>query len=137
MRAAVPSPLRARVAAARPFANPDAILTAAEAADAVVTRDGWLEAFRHHPRIGERVAERRQSDFAQRASSREQARVAEASPEEAAALAEANRAYEARFGHVFIVWGDALGIACDAVGISIIWWLRGKTVFFINSRTLN
>ena len=93
----------ARVAAARPFATPDAILAAADGADAVVTPDGWLEAFRHHPRIGERAAERRQSDFAQRASSREQARVAEASPDEAAALAEANRAYEGRFGHVFIV----------------------------------
>jgi allantoicase len=93
----------ARVAAARPFANADAILAAADAADAAVTTDGWLEAFRHHPRIGERTAERRQSDFAQRSSSREQSRVTDASPEEVAALAEANREYEARFGHVFIV----------------------------------
>ena len=92
-----------RVAAARPFANADAILAAADAADAAVTNDGWFEAFRHHPRIGERTAERRQSDFAQRSSSREQSRVTDASPEEVAALAEANRAYEARFGHVFIV----------------------------------
>ena len=93
----------ARVAAARPFANAAAVFTAADAADRSVTNDGWLEAFRHHPRIGERTAERRQSDFAQRSSSREQARLAEASADETAALAEANRAYEARFGHVFIV----------------------------------
>jgi allantoicase len=93
----------AGVAAARRFASAAAILASADAANAAVTNDGWLEAFRHHPRIGERVAERRQSDFAQRSSSREQARVADASPEDVAALAEANRAYEARFGHVFIV----------------------------------
>ena len=93
----------ARVSAARPFADADALLAAAAAADAAVSRDGWLEAFRHHPRIGERAAERRQSDVAQRSSSREQARVAEASPDEVAALADANSAYETRFGHVFIV----------------------------------
>ena len=93
----------ARVAAARPFATADAVLASADSANEAVTDDGWLEAFRHHPRIGERTAERRQSDFAQRSSSREQSRVTDASPDEVAALAEANRAYEARFGHVFIV----------------------------------
>jgi allantoicase len=93
----------ARVSAARPFATADAVFAAADAADHAVTDEGWLEAFRHHPRIGERTAERRQSEFAQRSSSREQSRVTDASPEEVAALAEANRAYEARFAHVFIV----------------------------------
>ena len=65
--------------------------------------DDWREAFRHHPRIGERQAERTQSDTARGLSSREQAAVQGAGEDDIAALAEANRAYEARFGHGFIV----------------------------------
>ena len=86
--------------AARPFASAKSLLDAAEAAGARVDRDGWLEAFRHHPRIGERSAERAQSASAQQASEREQAGVADA---DRAALAQANRDYEARFGHVFLI----------------------------------
>jgi allantoicase len=93
----------ARVASARPYASADALLAAADAANAAVTRDGWREAFRHHPRIGERTAERAQSDAAGESSAREQANVQRADAADLAALAEGNRAYEDRFGHVFIV----------------------------------
>lgn len=92
-----------RVAAARPFASADSVLTAADAAAAVVTPDGWREAFRHHPRIGERTAERRQSDAARDWSAREQQGAGQENSAELMALAEANRAYENRFGYVFIV----------------------------------
>ena len=89
--------------AARPFATPAAVLQASEAAAEGATADDWREAFRHHPRIGERAAERTQSDTAQDLSAREQSSMQAATPSERAALAESSRAYEDRFGHVFIV----------------------------------
>ncbi len=91
-----------RVAAARPFTSIDSVFAAADAANASVPADDWLEAFRHHPRIGERAAQRLQSYAAHDSSSREQARVQD-DASAIAALAEANRAYEERFGHIFIV----------------------------------
>jgi allantoicase len=92
-----------RVASSRPFVSPQALLDAADTASARVDRDGWLEAFRHHPRIGERSAERSQSASAAHASSREQSGMDAAGAVERDALAQANREYEQKFGHVFIV----------------------------------
>ena len=108
-----------RVAAARPYRSAEAVLAASDAAAQQVTADDWREAFRHHPRIGERTAERGQSASAQTLSSREQAGTASASSSDLAALAEGNRQYEQRFGHVFIVsavgrsTGEILGILRD------------------------
>jgi allantoicase len=92
-----------QMAAHRPFASAKSALDASDAAAAHIDRDGWLEAFRHHPRIGERSAERAQSASAGDSSAREQARVADAAAAEREALAQANRDYEARFGRVFII----------------------------------
>ena len=92
-----------RMAASRPFATPAAVLAASDAAAEAVSADDWREAFRHHPRIGERAAERRQSDAALAASAREQSTAQDASAADLAALAEGNRAYQDRFGYVFIV----------------------------------
>ena len=92
-----------RMIAARPFASAKALLHAAEEAAAHAADADWLEAFRHHPRIGERAAERVQSAAAVDASAREQARVADAAVADREALAQANRDYERRFGRVFIV----------------------------------
>jgi allantoicase len=92
-----------RMAASRPFASAAAVLAADEAAADAAGPDDWREAFRHHPRIGERAAERPQSDAARTLSAREQSASREASPADLAALAEGNRAYQDRFGYVFIV----------------------------------
>ena len=92
-----------RLTARRPFPSAAALQSASEEAAERVTPAGWREAFRHHPRIGERQADRLQSTFAQSQSSREQAAVDQASAAERAALAEGNRAYEAKFGQPFIV----------------------------------
>jgi len=92
-----------RMTASRPFASAEAILAAADEAAKGVPDADWLEAFRHHPRIGERQAERIQSEAARGMSSSEQAGVERAAAADVAALAEGNRAYEARFGYVFIV----------------------------------
>jgi len=92
-----------RMTASRPFASAEAILAAADEVAKGVPDADWLEAFRHHPRIGERQAERIQSEAARGMSASEQGSVERAAAADVAALAEGNRAYEARFGYVFIV----------------------------------
>ena len=61
------------------------------------------EAFRAHPRIGEQKAEAHQSAVAQGWSSGEQAKVAAASSAVLDELRAVNRAYEERFGRIYIV----------------------------------
>jgi allantoicase len=92
-----------RMVTSRPFATPVAVLSASDAAAAAAGADDWREAFRHHPRIGERAAERAQSEAAQAQSVREQSAAQHASAADLAALADGNRAYQDRFGYVFIV----------------------------------
>lgn len=92
-----------RMAAARPFASEAALLARAEEAWWVLDEADWHEAFRAHPRIGEREAEGGQSARAAGWSAGEQAYVAGAADEVRAALAQGNRAYEARFGRVYLV----------------------------------
>jgi allantoicase len=92
-----------RMLAARPFTRPADVFAASDAAADGLRSEDWLEAFRHHPRIGERQAERAQSELASALSAREQSAVQAAAAAETTALAEGNREYERRFGHVFIV----------------------------------
>lgn len=68
-----------------------------------LAREDWLEAFRAHPRIGEKRAAKEVSPDAQLWSEGEQAGTQGASAELLAALQKANHAYEVRFGHFFIV----------------------------------
>jgi OHCU decarboxylase len=91
------------VAALRPFADVGALLEAGRRVWLSMGRDDWLEAFRAHPRIGERKAEAAVSEEARRWSEGEQSRAREAPEEARAALAAANRVYEERFGFIFIV----------------------------------
>ncbi|GAA0940572.1 2-oxo-4-hydroxy-4-carboxy-5-ureidoimidazoline decarboxylase [Pseudonocardia zijingensis] len=80
------------VAASRP--HPD--LASLQATAEVALTDADLdEAMAGHPRIGDRTAGG--------ASRREQSGVAGADAEVLDALAEGNRAYEERFGHVYLV----------------------------------
>jgi allantoicase len=93
----------ARMAGARPYSSAAAVLAVADKAAEAIAADDWLEAFRHHPRIGERGTERAQSRLAETASADEQAAVSVADRHELEALACENRAYEDRFGYVFII----------------------------------
>ena len=63
----------------------------------------WLDAFTHHPKIGD--VESLKKKFASTANwaSGEQSGVDKASEEIIKALAEANRLYEEKFGYIFIV----------------------------------
>jgi 2-oxo-4-hydroxy-4-carboxy-5-ureidoimidazoline decarboxylase len=84
-----------RIAAGRPYATADDLYAAADATLAGLAETDVDEALAAHPRIG---------DLPTGADSRrEQAGVAGASEQTLADLAEANRAYEARFGHVYLV----------------------------------
>ena len=93
----------ARMASARPFADAAALAARADAELDALGTDDWLEAFRAHPRIGDRDAQR--AKFASTATwaAGEQAGADEASEATLTALADGNAAYEARFGHIFIV----------------------------------
>ncbi|MEV0058861.1 2-oxo-4-hydroxy-4-carboxy-5-ureidoimidazoline decarboxylase [Nocardia sp. NPDC050718] len=81
------------IAAARPYASTDALLTAADAASAALDDAALDAALAGHPRIGDRPTSA--------ASAREQAGVAGADVK--AALAAGNRDYEAKFGHIYLV----------------------------------
>ena len=99
------------MAAARPFADTDALFEQADTAFELLDDDDWREAFRAHPRIGEKKAATAQTEIAQRWSAEEQSQTMQAAPEVRAALAEANLEYERRFGFIFIVC--ASGKAAD------------------------
>lgn len=90
------------VAAARPFASLDAVCLAADHEWRGAAPDDILEAFRAHPKIGDT----RRAGAAGQApdwSAAEQAGAHGASDEVRARLAAGNRAYESRFGYIFII----------------------------------
>ncbi|MFL6335960.1 MAG: 2-oxo-4-hydroxy-4-carboxy-5-ureidoimidazoline decarboxylase [Pyrinomonadaceae bacterium] len=91
------------VAALRPFWDVGQLLNLAGRVWRELPREDWLEAFRAHPKIGEKQAEKETGAEAQSWAEGEQARAREASNETLDALAEANREYEKRFGFIFIV----------------------------------
>jgi allantoicase len=92
-----------RVLARRPFANEDDLTRAADEIWSALGRKDWLQAFCHHPRIGGKKAARKQSAKAGDWSVKEQSGVAQATADARAVLAAANQAYEAAFGHIFII----------------------------------
>jgi len=89
------------MAAERPF---DRVAEASEAADRVwrgLECADWLEAFAAHPRIGS--GRSRGSGGLSEWSRQEQAGMTLDDDGVLARLAEANRAYETRFGYIFII----------------------------------
>jgi allantoicase len=97
----------------RPFED---VLATADAVWSSLTPDDWREAFAAHPRIGERKNDR--------FSSAEQSGASGASSSTMGALAEVNRQYEERFGHIYIVCaagksaGEMLAMARTRLGNS-------------------
>jgi 2-oxo-4-hydroxy-4-carboxy-5-ureidoimidazoline decarboxylase len=93
----------AAMCAARPFRDAADLEQASARAEAGLGRADWLEAFAHHPRIGDREALRRRFAMTAAWASDEQRGAASASEATLAALERGNRAYEERFGYGFIV----------------------------------
>jgi 2-oxo-4-hydroxy-4-carboxy-5-ureidoimidazoline decarboxylase len=89
------------VAAGRPYPDRSALL---DRSAAILARLGWpdiREALDAHPRIGERA---RDEGWEAVWSAAEQSGMDSATADVRAALVEANRAYEDRFGHVFLIF---------------------------------
>ncbi|MFN0010076.1 MAG: 2-oxo-4-hydroxy-4-carboxy-5-ureidoimidazoline decarboxylase [Phycisphaerales bacterium] len=88
---------------ARPFTDRQALFRQAEQAWLGLDRESWLEAFAHHPRIGQR--DLAGAGFAPTAAqaAREQSGMAGASDAQRQEFITLNAAYEARFGHVFLI----------------------------------
>jgi allantoicase len=82
---------------ARPFRDLASARAAASRAAEGLTEQDWLEAFGAHPRIGEKKTDARGW------STEEQSKVADADRATLDALAEVNRAYEAKHGFVYLV----------------------------------
>jgi len=91
------------MAASRPFENEAGLFDRADQISASLTNDDWLEAFRAHPKIGEKKAVTAQTQQEQSWSSQEQSAMHSASADTAARLARGNQDYEAKFGFIFIV----------------------------------
>jgi len=92
-----------RMAAHRPFGGETEVYAVAKEIWRSLERDDWLEAFAAHPKIGD-LGELR-NKFARSAAwcAEEQGGVAGAEEATLRALAEGNRAYETKFGYIFIV----------------------------------
>ena len=87
----------------RPFTTLHVLLRAAEHLWWDLTPDDWREAFEHHPRIGERTAAVAQGDTSRTWSTDEQSGASSAAEDTRRLLAEGNREYERRFGHIYLV----------------------------------
>jgi len=88
------------VVAERPFGDYQSLAKVAQKAWEALAKDDKLQAFRAHPRIGEKYQ-----------TNREQSGVLGASEATLARLRAANQAYEAQFGHGFLVF--ATGKSAD------------------------
>jgi OHCU decarboxylase len=93
----------AGMVARRPFHTLDAVLDEADDLWWSLGPDDWLEAFAHHPRVGEGGAATPQDARGAAWSAGEQAGAHDAGADVRAELAAANREYERRFGHIYIV----------------------------------
>jgi len=91
------------VRARRPFHDPAQLLDAAREVWEKLGKNDWLEAFSHHPKIGERKAAGGPPEQARQWSEQEQRSVANSAPHLLDELANANQCYQARFGYIFIV----------------------------------
>ena len=89
--------------AARPFRDEAGLRRAVDRAFDGMERRDWLEAFAHHPKIGDLDSLRQKFASTQQLTTKEQAGVADAADTTLQALADGNRAYEARHGFIFIV----------------------------------
>ena len=89
------------VAGGRPYPDAAALLAAVDAAFSTLTWDDIAESMNGHPRIGDRTAQGGMS-------AAEQSGAAAATDEVRQGLADGNRAYEERFGHIFLICASGL-----------------------------
>ncbi len=93
----------AKLADMRPFADEQSLFAAADLCWQHLPEADWLEAFRSHPRIGEKHAENKTTAASAAWSRSEQSQMKEADAAILLRMREGHREYEERFGRIFIV----------------------------------
>lgn len=93
----------AQLAARRPLGTLPELLAASDSAWWPLGEADWKEAFDSHPRIGETHAQASAADASLRWSASEQGAAMLSDDEAKRCLSEGNKAYEERFGRIFIV----------------------------------
>ena len=88
---------------ARPFSDAQSLFDEAEKYWKLCKREDYLEAFEQHPKIGDLKSLQEKFASTKAWASGEQSGVESAKPETILHLAEGNRFYEDKFGHIFIV----------------------------------
>jgi OHCU decarboxylase len=91
------------MARGRPYESVDHLLAKADEAWASTGPDDWYEAFSHHPRIGEHQSAAEQDARAKGWSEKEQSQLKGASSNVFDQMSLVNRAYEEKFGFIYIV----------------------------------
>jgi len=91
------------LASLRPFVTEEDLLKKSDDVWLHLDPDSWAEAFHSHPRIGERKAPATTTQQSAKWSAQEQSQVSVSTLDIQEEFASANRQYEARFGHIFIV----------------------------------
>jgi OHCU decarboxylase len=92
-----------RLVQSRPFESIERLCATAADIWWDCDRDEWLEAFRSHPKIGGKKAEANASGQSLAWSAQEQSGIQNATERTLDELAQLNREYEGKFGHIFIV----------------------------------
>ena len=107
---------------ARPFEDVGGLLLTAERIWKGLGAGDWLEAFAAHPKIGAKKAARAQAERSAEWSKGEQAGMDATTDTVREDLAEANRLYEEKHGHIYIVCatgksaGEMLDICRERLG---------------------
>jgi 2-oxo-4-hydroxy-4-carboxy-5-ureidoimidazoline decarboxylase len=92
-----------QVAAGRPYDDEAHLFAAADRCWQGLAESDWLEAFRSHPRIGEKHAQAKTTAVSAAWSSGEQSLMNDADAAILRRMQEGHRAYEERFERIFIV----------------------------------
>jgi len=98
-----------RLIAERPFESLDDLIAKADRVWWDLEPRDWLEAFRSHPKIGEKRAAAATSEQSKRWAEAEQSGVGSAAAQTIQALADLNKEYETKFGYIFIVCASGKG----------------------------
>ena len=91
------------ITAFRPFQHKNELFDLTEKIWFSLNSEDWLEAFSHHPKIGDIDLLRKKFQKTKSWSEKEQAGIQEAGENILKDLAESNRLYEENFGYIFIV----------------------------------